>query len=109
MSGNVVFVTFFQLSYAFQVLHLGERRHIDTLHDVWLKGAPSPDSIVRNPIGYDPRKPQKGNLEKRLLLPSQVAAWVQEVAKLRGIACTPEQAQQMINGVQTIFSEGIPR
>lgn len=104
------FVTFYQLSFALQRLHMGEQRHINTLHDVWLRGAPSPDSIVRNPKGYDPRVPQAGNVEKRLLLPKQISAWVEDVAKARGIACTPEQALTMIQGVEKILSgEGIPR
>jgi hypothetical protein len=104
------FVTFWQLNYALQRLHLNEQRHIDTLHDVWMKGAPSPDSIVRDPRGYDPRKVQAGNVEKRLLLPTQIAAWVEDVTKTRGIACTAEQALYMVQGVAKIFSdEGTPR
>lgn len=104
------FVAFYQLSFALQRLHMGEQRHINTLHDVWMKGAPSPDSIVRNPKGYDPRKLQAGNVEKRLLLPKQISAWVEDVTKARGIACTPEQALTMVQGVAKIFSdEGTPR
>lgn len=102
---TATFVTFRMLAFALQRLHMGEQRHIDTLHDVWMKGAPSPDSIVRNPKGYDPRKLQAGNVEKRLLLPTQVSAWVEDVTKARGIACTADQALTMVQGVATIFSD----
>lgn len=93
-----MFVTFAELRDALAPLHLNERSHVSTLHDVWKQGAPSPDSIIRNPKGYDPRLRQPGNLEKRLILPLRLAAWIQDVSGKRGMALTLRQALNMIAG-----------
>lgn len=66
------FMTFSDLCDALAPLHLGNPAWIADLHDCWLKGAPSPDSIVRNPHHNDPRNAEQqerfGNVEKRLVL-----------------------------------------
>lgn len=78
-------VTWPQLEAAFARLHLGEKRYVDALHDIWLRGTPTPDSIVRVPLHYDERKRQPGNVVRRIVPESAVRAWAEDVGAARGI------------------------
>ena len=103
MSENVetykpMFVSFVDLYGMFAPLHMGQKVHVDALHDCWLMGAPSPDSIVRNPKGYDPRKVQKGNDERRLLMYIPVAKWIVDVSTARSFPYTLKQALNILEG-----------
>jgi hypothetical protein len=93
-----MFATFYELSHALQDLHLWNPAQLARLHDVWLIGAPSPRSIVRNPKEYDPRKKQDGNFEARLILPTKLAEWIVEVSTARGMPLTIKQATNMVYG-----------
>ena len=109
MSGHnrqPVICTFRMLSFALAPLHVWNLADVDRLHDVWKMGAPTPDSIVRNPVGYDPRKAQQGNVEKRIVLPSALEQWVQDVATRRGISATYEQAAGLIDALGRGFDAG---
>lgn len=79
-----IITPFWRLAQAFGPLHGYQRKYLDTLHDVWLKGAPSPQSRLRNPKGYDPRHPQLGNYEARIVFPTHLAKWITDVARERG-------------------------
>lgn len=91
------FVSFFDLCMALQTLHVWDRGAISDLHDVWLKGAPSPDSqvIIKN---YDPRLRQEGAREKRLILPTRLAAWIVMQSERRGMPLTMKQAANIVTG-----------
>ena len=102
MQEKPIFVTFWELANALQLLHQGNPVWMKRLHDVWLLGAPSPRSIVRNAVGYDPRFAQAGNFEERLLLPTQYVAWVMDCAKERGIQINREQALAMMQGKTSV-------
>jgi hypothetical protein len=93
------FITFRALSAALWPLHLNVKADLDRLHDTWLKGSPSPDSIVRNPKGYDPRLKQAGNIERRLMLPTALGQWVVDVTTRRGEPMPLERAVAMIRKV----------
>lgn len=93
-----IICTYLQLAAALEPLHLNERSWLDSLHDVWLKGAPTPASIVRNPKGYDPRKVQDGNFESRIIPPPMLAAWVKACADARGIPLQGYEALNVANG-----------
>lgn len=93
-----VFVTFVELVAAMRALHQDDKPLIDQLHDIWLMGAPSPDSIIRISTNYDPRFPQAGNVEKRLILPMPMATWIMQVSALRGMPYTRRQALNLIDG-----------
>lgn len=93
-----VFVTFRALVIVLYDLHLGQKAPIDRLHDVWKLGAPSPDSIVRDPRHYDERVRQAGNVEKRLLLPEPLAQWIEEASAARGMPLSSRQAMNMVFG-----------
>jgi hypothetical protein len=80
-----IIAPFWRLAQAFAPLHGWHKPHLDTLHDVWKKGAPDPTSRIRNPIGYDPRHPQLGNYEARIVFPNVLAKWIYDVATTRGI------------------------
>lgn len=90
--------TFMQLSAALAPLHLWNPGYVADLHDVWKKGAPTPNSIIRNPKDYDERKQQAGNYEARIVFPSLLAQWIENVATARGIPCTPQQAFLAVMG-----------
>lgn len=92
-------LTFQQLAHIFRGLHMWHKPYVDRLHDVWLQGAPSPQSIIRNPKGYDPRKAQVGNYEARIVLPTPLAKWIDEVASERGMSVAAGQAKQLVKTV----------
>lgn len=79
-----IITPFWRLAQAFAPLHHWQKKHLDTLHDVWKQGAPSPESRIRNPKGYDPRHPQLGNYEARIVFPTLLATWITEVATAQG-------------------------
>lgn len=93
-----VFVSFVDLYGMFAPLHMGHKPYVDTLHDVWVMGSPSPSSIIRNPKGYDERKVQAGNVEKRLLLYIPLAKWITDVSASRGMPYTMKQAMNILMG-----------
>lgn len=97
-SGRPIIATFVDLAAATAALHMNERRHLDTLHDVWKKGAPTPDSIVRDPKDYDERGTQVGNHVKRIVLPTMLASWIQDVSAARGMPLDYRQALNMAHG-----------
>ena len=93
-----LFLTFRELWAVTYALHLGEKRWVDTLHDVYVSGAPSPQSIIRDPRGYDERKAQPGNDVERLILPTKFAAWVMDVSRARGYPYSMKQAMGLLHG-----------
>lgn len=95
-----IICTFYMLQVALQSLHLNERKHMATLHDVWLKGAPTPDSRIQVPQGYDPRLIQLGNVERRIVLPKLLEAWMQDVGKTRGVPMTLADARKLIGAIK---------
>lgn len=91
-------VTFVELMQATEELHQGDKALIASLHDIWLLGAPTPTSIIRNPKHYDPRKVQPGNVEQRIVLPLQIARWIYDTSGKRGIQFTWRQAMNIALG-----------
>lgn len=93
-----IMATFPELAQALSGLHHWEKRHVDTLHDVWKALAPTPDSIVRNPKGYDPRYHQQGNHVRRIISPPDLVKWIQDVSAARGMPLDARQALNMAEG-----------
>lgn len=91
-----IIITFRDLAQNFAPLHLWHKPDVDNLHDIWAKGAPTPNSIVRNPKNYDPRLIQYGNYEARIMIPAMLTQWVVDVCQRRGI--TPEVGQRLVTG-----------
>ena len=77
--------TFYDLASATAALHLGDKTMLSDLHDVWLKGAAMPNTIIRNSKNYDPRRKQRGNYEARIVFPTLLASWVKQVVDKRGM------------------------
>ncbi len=90
--------TFYQLTKATEALHQGDKGMIADLHDIWLKGAPTPDSRILLMKHYDPRKVQTGNLEKRIVLPTLLANWIMQTSAKRGFPYTYKQSLNMALG-----------
>lgn len=90
--------TFSDLVAIFEPLHLHNVADVARLHDVWLQGAPTPDTRILNPKGYDERKRQPGNVEKRIVFPPLLAQWVMDVSKRRGFPYTERQVYNMLAG-----------
>ncbi len=91
-------VTFADLRDALAPLHLGRRPWVDSLHDLWKLGAPSPDSRIFVSLGYDERQRQPGSVEKRLVLPTPLAQWIIQISAARGIPYTFAQAMSILAG-----------
>ena len=98
-------LTFYELSVATRAIHGWYKPDVDRLHDVWLKGAPTPDSRLLNVKIYDPRKVQMGNVEKRLILPKLFAQWFDEVAKRRGFSLQANTAYEALGRIQRAFNQ----
>jgi hypothetical protein len=96
-------VPFYKLAGAFQSLHRWEKAHLSNLHDIWMKGAPAPGSIIRNPRGYDPRMPQAGNYEARIVLPGLLSKWIIENANRLSVKMDDTTARQLIDSVARIL------
>lgn len=99
-----IICTFRQLAFTLRALHLWQKKHVDTLHDCWTRGTPTPNTIIRNPKQNDPRKAVAGNFESRIVFPKLLAKWVTETANEQGIAMTPDNAYELLNRVQIAFS-----
>lgn len=97
---DVLVLTWRELVYSLKAIHQWRKADVDRLHDIWKQGAPTPDSIVRNPVGYDPRINQAGNVEKRIVLPTPLADWVRDVATRSGLAISPADAVQLVRAMQ---------
>ena len=82
-------------------LHMHIKADVDRLHDIWKIGAPTPNSRVLLPNEYDPRKRQPGNYEARIVFPTPLAEWIQDVSKARGFPFTKHQALEMLQGHAT--------
>jgi len=93
-----LFLTFVELSSVTWSLHMGDRRYLSTLHDVWLCGAPHPRAIIRDARNNDPRKTVAGNHEERLILPTKFCTWVMDVSAARGHPYSMRQAMAMLHG-----------
>lgn len=101
------FVTFYELASALYSLHGGDRALLADLHDVWKKGAPSPDSIIRNPRGFDERgasEADRGNVVKRLIFPSALVWWIREASVRLGHPYSIEQCFAMARG-EAVYTE----
>ncbi len=99
-----IIATFPELFYALKSLHRFQKKHVDNLHDIWMKGAPTPNSRVLNPKGYDPRKAQVGNFESRIVLPTLLSKWVQETAHEVGVDVQPADALELLSRVRIAFT-----
>lgn len=91
-------LTWRELHQVMQPLHLNIKAEVDSLHDVWRFGAPIPQSIIRNPKGYDERLPQVGNFESRIVFPTLLAKWIMDVSTRRGFPYSWEQAIALTQG-----------
>lgn len=91
-------VTFYDLTALFEPLHQRDAGDIARLHDIWMQGAPTPDTRILNPKHYDERKRQPGNYEKRIVFPPLLAQWVMDVSKRRGFPYTERQVYNMLAG-----------
>lgn len=97
-TGRPLIVTFRELAAALFPFHLNERAHLATLHDVWLKGAPTPGSRILNPKGYDERAWQPGNIVKRIVPAPWLAQWIQDMSAVRGMPLDWRQCMAMVEG-----------
>lgn len=101
MSNQPIICTFHELARATYPLHLNDKGMVASLHDVWLKGAPTPRSIVRNPKEFDERRVMawhSANFVERIVLPSLLAAWIKDVAQQRGIDISGLEALNVADG-----------
>lgn len=98
-----IICTFHELAAALEPLHQGDKADISRLHDIWRLGAPTPDSIIRNPKDYDERKRQRGNLEKRIVFPTTLVQWIQDVSARRGFPYNEKQALALAEGKPVYF------
>jgi hypothetical protein len=99
-----VSLTFYQLAVSLQVIHVWNKPDVDRLHDLWLKGAPTPDSRLLDMKNYDPRTVQAGNVEKRLIIPPSFVDWFNDVAKRRGLNLQPETAYKALDKISRTFN-----
>ncbi len=91
-------VTWLELHLAMMPLHQNVKADVDRLHDIWLLGAPTPNSRILNMAIYDPRLLQAGNYECRIVFPTQLAKWIVDVSARRGYPYTWEQAINLTQG-----------
>ena len=91
--------TFVQLRDALEPMHMNAPADVDNLHDIWRRGAPTPESGIFNPaVSYDERKVQPLNHVARIIPPSHLVKWITDVTARRGMPITPKQALNILSG-----------
>ena len=101
---NPISLSFYELSLCTRAVHGWNKPDVDRLHDIWLRGAPTPNSRILNPKIYDPRAVQTGNVEKRLIIPKLFADWFDDVAKRRGFSLKADTAYQALGRINRAFN-----
>lgn len=97
-------LTFQRLAQIFAPLHMGDKAALARLHDVWLLGAPTPQSRVLLKQ-YDERLPQAGVFIERVILPSHLENWIFDTAQARSFVITRQQARAIAAGDPRTFIE----
>jgi hypothetical protein len=106
MTAKPLICTFYQLAYALRALHQDDRALLASLHDIWLLGAPSPGSIVRDPRHLDERQPMRVrgvNFIERLVLPGPLATWIKETAGQRGMTIEAFDSATIVQLVSAVM------
>lgn len=90
---------FARLSFAMRALHQGNKVYLDSLHDVWKMGAPTPQSrtLLKH---YDERVLQAGVSIERIVFPSKLGEWMRLVAKERGIELSALDSDKLISALR---------
>jgi len=100
-SNRPIIISFVLLSGALRPLHFNDPVWISRLHDIWKDGTPTPDSRILLPKGYDERKRQPGNVEKRIVPAKKLYLWIKELAAKRGISMTDFEADRLLRRIET--------
>lgn len=79
-----VMCTFVELSVTMAQFHRNDEGRLKSLHDIWLMGAPTPNSRIITRY-HDPRNPQRGNYEARIVFRKQLEVWIAECLQKDGI------------------------
>lgn len=98
-----IVVEFWKLTFVLRSIHKYRKADVDRLHDIWKLGAPSPDSRVLTPKGYDPRVNQlltMGNREQRTVFPTQLQKWLKDIIMQDGLAISDEDALKLVGAIQ---------
>lgn len=99
-----VICTWVELARAMADLHRWEKAHVDELHDIWLKGVPSPDYKVALPgETFDERKPRQGDVLKHIVSPIPLANWIETLSAKRGFPYSAHQAMAITQGQVELF------
>lgn len=94
-----IIATWVELAKALAPLHLWVKADVDELHDIWLKGVPSPQYKVAVPGKvFDERRPRQGDLLKHIVPPLPVANWIEKMSAKRGFPFTMRQALAITQG-----------
>ena len=93
-----IICSFPRLLYALRALHMNNAVHVDTLHDVWKMGAPTPQSrtLLKR---YDERVVQAGVQIERIVFPTKLGEWMREVAKERGMEFNSLASDKLISAL----------
>jgi len=85
---------FKELLRAFNAFGLS-RGEVNDLYDVWKLGAPTPDSIIRDPKHFNP---EHDNTVKRVIPTEWLRPVLKNLADKRGINLTEELAEAILYG-----------
>lgn len=91
--------TWVELARALAPLHRWVKADVDELHDIWLKGVPSPEYTVAVPGAvFDERRPRAGDKLIHIVPPLPVARWIEKLSAKRGFPFTMRQAFAITQG-----------
>lgn len=80
---------------AFEPLTMNQRRHVADLYDIWKLGAPTPDSIIRDPKHYNP---EKDTTVKRIIPTIWLYKYLRDLAGQRGIPLSDSEIKVILEG-----------
>lgn len=99
-----VICSWVQLARATQDLHRWEKGPLDELHDIWLKGAPTPDyQVAVAGKTFDERRPRVGDVLTHIVPPLPIAQWIKTMSARRGFPYSDRQALAITQGQVELF------
>lgn len=74
---------------------MGQKRYENNLYDIWKMGAPTPDSIIRDPKHYNP---EYDTTVKRIIPMQWLYPFLKDVADARGIQLSYLELKETLEG-----------
>ena len=102
LSTKPIICDFPSLLFALRAIHQQREVHVKMLHDLWMMGAPTPQSrmLLKR---YDERVIQAGVKITRIVFPSKLRQWMILVAGENGIGLDEFASDKLISAIRNAW------